>query len=519
MAEGLVLPRKPGNAGGGKEPWFESDAERGEGMATGESLPGPERVRKLQTVLHAKAKEEPERRFHALVDKVWREDFLAEAWRRVRRNGGSAGVDGETFTDIERYGVARWLGELARDLRDGAYAPKPVLQVLIPKKQPGEFRPLGIPCIRDRVAQTSALLVLEPIFEADLQPEQYAYRPGRSAHDAVRRVHSLLNTGHNEVVQCDLSNYFGEIPHAELLKSFARRISDGRMLKLIKAWLEMPVEEDDGEGGKRRTNRARRERKGTPQGSPISPLASNLYMRRLILGWKVLGHARRLRAEIVNYADDLCVLGKTPAAETLAAVGRLVAGLKLAVNERKTRCLRCPEEAFEFLGYRIGRNYRPHGQGAYIGTRPSKASVREHLPQDQRDDVAAVEPAAVGGEGGAPEPGHDRMGELLQPRAGQPGLQRGRLARGPAASPVALSQAQGEDREIRALSGHEAARRLRPHPPVAEDQGPSACEGMISSESRMRETRTSGLMSGDWKRGHGSRTEARRESAGQATGP
>ena len=345
-------------------------------MATGESLAGPERVRKLQTVLHAKAKEEPERRFHALVDKVWREDFLAEAWRRVRRNGGSAGVDGETFADIERYGVARWLGELARDLRDGAYAPKPVRQVLIPKKQPGKFRPLGIPCIRDRVAQTSALLVLEPIFEADLQPEQYAYRPGRSAHDAVRRVHSLLNTGHNEVVDCDLSNYFGEIPHAELLKSFARRIGDGRMLKLIKAWLEMPVEEDDGKGGKRRTNRARKERKGTPQGAPISPLASNLYMRRLILGWKALGHARRFRSEIVNYADDLCVLGKAPAAEMLAAVGRLVAGLKLAVNERKTRCLRCPEEAFEFLGYRIGRNYRPHGQGAYIGTRPSKASVR-----------------------------------------------------------------------------------------------------------------------------------------------
>ena len=366
----------PGNAGGGKEPWFESDAERREGVTTGESLPGSEKVRKLQTVLHAKAKEEPDRRFHSLIDKVWREDFLAEAWRRARRNGGSAGVDGETFADIESYGVGRWLGELARDLKDGTYAPKPVRQVLIPKKQPGKFRPLGIPCVRDRVAQTSALLVLEPIFEADLQPEQYAYRPGRSAHDAVKRVHSLLHTGHNEVVECDLSNYFGEIPHAELLKSLARRIGDGRTLGLIKAWLEMPVEEDDGEGGKRRTNRARRERKGTPQGSPISPLASNLYMRRLILGWKVLGHARRFRAEIVNYADDLCVLGKAPAAETLAAVGRLVAGLKLPVNERKTRCLRCPEEAFEFLGYRIGRTYRPHGQGAYIGTRPSKASVQ-----------------------------------------------------------------------------------------------------------------------------------------------
>ena len=366
----------PGNAGGGKEPWFESDAERGEGMTTGESLPGSEKVRRLQTVLHAKAKEEPDRRFHALIDKVWREDFLAEAWRRVRRNGGAAGVDAETFADIESYGVGRWLGELARGLKEGSYAPKAVRQVLIPKKQPGKFRPLGIPCIRDRVAQTSALLVLEPIFEADLQPEQYAYRPERSAHDAVKRVHSLLNTGHNEVVDCDLSNYFGEIPHAELLKSFARRISDGRMLELIKAWLEMAVEEDDGAGGKRRTNRARKERKGIPQGAPISPLASNLYMRRFILGWKVRGHARHFRSEIVNYADDLCVLGKASAAEMLTAVERLMAGLKLPVNERKTRCLRCPEGAFEFLGYRIGRVYRPTGKGSYIGTRPSKASVQ-----------------------------------------------------------------------------------------------------------------------------------------------
>ena len=376
MADRLAVPQMLGNAGGGKEPWFESDAERGKGMATGESLPGPEKVRRLQTVLHAKAKEEPDRRFHALIDKVWREDFLAEAWRRVRRNGGSAGADGETFTDIESYGVGRWLGELARELRDGTYTPNPVRQVLIPKKQPGKFRPLGIPCIRDRVAQTSALLVLEPIFEADLQPEQYAYRLERSAHDALRRVHRLLNGGHNEVVHCDLSNYFGEIPHAELLKSFARRISDGRMLKLIKAWLEMPVEEDDGKGGKRRSNRARKERKGTPQGSPISPLASNLYMRRFILGWKTLGHTQRFCAETVVYADDVCVLGKAPAAETLTAVKRLMDGLKLTVNEQKTRCLRCPEEAFEFLGYRIGRSYRPTGKGSYIGTRPSKASVQ-----------------------------------------------------------------------------------------------------------------------------------------------
>ncbi len=143
--------------------------------------------------------------------------MLAEAWRRVHRNGGAAGVDGETFADIESSGVGRWLGELARELKDGTYTPKPVRQVRIPKKQPGKFRPLGIPCIRDRVAQTSALFVLEPVVEAHLQPEQYAYRPGRSARDAVRRVHSLLNTGHNEVVDCDLSNYLEESSYCPLV--------------------------------------------------------------------------------------------------------------------------------------------------------------------------------------------------------------------------------------------------------------------------------------------------------------
>ena len=344
-------------------------------METGGSLTAPESVRKLQTALHAKAKESPDFRFYALSDKVWRADILEAAWHAVRRNGGAAGVDGETVGHIEELGVDRWLGELARDLKADTYRPSAVRQVMIAKKQAGKYRPLGIPCVRDRVAQTAALMVLTPIFEADLQPEQYAYRKGRSAQDAVRRVHHLLNRGHREVVDADLSNYFGEIPHAELMRSVARRVSDGRMLGWLKAWLEMAVEEDDGKGGRRRTNRARRERKGTPQGAPVSSLISNLYMRRFVLGWKVLGYARRFDAEIVNYADDLVACGKAPAATMRAVVEAMMERLRLPINATKTRSMRVPEEPLEFLGYRIGRNYRPTTGRAYIGTRPSRSSV------------------------------------------------------------------------------------------------------------------------------------------------
>ena len=241
--------------------------------------------------LHAKAKESPGFRFYSLCDKVWRADVLAVAWQEVRRNGGAAGVDGQTVADIDAYGVDRWLGELARDLKEGTYRPEAVRQVLIPKKQRGKFRPLGIPCIGDRVAQTAAAWVLSPIFEADLTPEQYAYRPRRSALDAVNQVHRLVNTGHREAVDADLSDYFGQIPHAELLKSVARRVSDGRMLGWVKAWLEMAVEEEDGKGGTRRTNRARRERKGTPQGAPVTPRtqrATSVSSARLCNGATVL---------------------------------------------------------------------------------------------------------------------------------------------------------------------------------------------------------------------------------------
>ncbi len=267
------------------------------------NLATPVSVQKLQNALHDKAKGSPSFRFYALYDKVYRRDVLAHAYQCCRANGGAAGVDGQSFGDIEEYGVERWLDELAEELKDRTYRPQPVRRVYIPKPD-GKQRPLGVPTIRDRTVEAAAVLVLEPIFEADLQPEQYAYRRDRSALDAVKHVHKLINTGHGEIVDADLSGYFDSIPHAELLKSVARRVVDGAMLHLIKMWLEAPVEETDEHGKKHRSTRNRDDGRGTPQGAPISPLLSNLYMRRFALGWKRLGHETRLRAHIVNYADD-----------------------------------------------------------------------------------------------------------------------------------------------------------------------------------------------------------------------
>ena len=228
------------------------------------SLTPPEKLQKLQAALHAKAKASPDQRFHALYDKVYRPDVLEHAYRCCRSNGGAEGVDGQTFEDIEAYGQDRWLGELAEELRVKTYRPSPVRRVWIPKPD-GSKRPLGIPTIRDRVAQTAAMVVLEPIFEADLQPEQYAYRAQRSALDAVNQVRELLLGGHTQGVDADLSGYFDSIPHAELMRCLRRRIVDGAMLHLLKMWLEMPVEEIDERGNRHRTTRNKDEGKGTPR--------------------------------------------------------------------------------------------------------------------------------------------------------------------------------------------------------------------------------------------------------------
>ncbi len=340
------------------------------------SLVTPETVRKLRTTLHAKAKGEASYRFYSLYDKIYRKDVLYHAYRCCKANGGAAGVDGQTFDQIEAAGRNQWLNSLMEDLRKKTYQPDPIRRVYIPKAN-GEKRPLGIGTIRDRVVQMAVVIVLNPIFEADLMDEQYGYRENRNAHDAVRKIHGLLYGGFREVIDADLEAYFDSIPHYELMKCLTRRISDGRLLKMIKRWLQSPVQEPNARGYAVYTNQARSTKHGTPQGSPLSPLLSNVYMRRLILGWKKLGFEDKLQAKIVSYADDFVICcRKGRGREAMLRMRAIVEGIKLKVNEDKTRLTDISDGPFDFLGYTIGFCHSKESGKRFIGTWPSKTKVK-----------------------------------------------------------------------------------------------------------------------------------------------
>src|SRR3954447_10228962 len=316
------------------------------------SLTTPSNIRKLQIKLYRKAKNEPEYRFYLLYDKICREDILSHAYKLARANKGAPGVDGQSFEDIESTGLERWLTGIREELRNKTYRPQPVRRVKIPKPGGGE-RPLGIPCIRDRVVQTAAKLLIEPIFEAELEPNTYGYRPKRSANDAIQKVHKLLREGYTDVVDADLSKYFDTIPHSELMQCLSRRIVDRDMLRLLKMWLKVPVEERD-ENGKRRMSGGGKSTCGTPQGGVISPLLANLYMNRFLKFWRITGRSEKYRAQIITYADDFVIVSRGCAADALEWTRRVMMRIGLTLNEAKTSIKQARRERFDFLGYTFG---------------------------------------------------------------------------------------------------------------------------------------------------------------------
>jgi group II intron reverse transcriptase/maturase len=340
-------------------------------------LKTPETIRTLQRKLYRKAKQEPACRFHTLYDKVYRADILSHAYALVSANKGSAGIDGVTFAAIEEQeGVTAFIAELEEALRNKMYKPDPVKRVMIPKSD-GSQRPLGIPTIRDRVAQMAAKLVIEPIFEADFCESSYGFRPKKSAHGAIEVIAYAMNTGYTEIIDADLSKYFDTIPHANLMAVVAERICDGAILHLIQMWLKAPIMEADKDGTKRNVGGGKGNRKGTPQGGVISPLLSNLYLHILDRIWERKSLQQRLGARIVRYADDIVVLCRRGKSEQAMAVLRqILERLQLTLNEAKTKIVDASKGKFDFLGFSIWRAKSKRTGNPYAHVQPSKKSLQ-----------------------------------------------------------------------------------------------------------------------------------------------
>jgi group II intron reverse transcriptase/maturase len=310
-------------------------------------IPSAERVQILQGKLYQKAKQEREYRFYILYDKMCIPYMLREAWRRVKANGGVAGVDGITIEDIEKRGVEEYLRELGEDLRKQTYRPKAVRRVMIPKANGGE-RPLGIPTVRDRIAQTVCKMILEPIFEADFESSSYGYRPGKSSKDAIKATKENLEEGKTEIYEIDLSNYFDTIPHNKLYIAVRSRIADPRMLKLIDKWLKAPIYEDGKyKGGKKN-------KVGTPQGGVISPLLANIYLHLLDRIVSSKGNLfNRHKTELIRYADDFVLMGREIPDEVIEKLEQYLKRMELKINRDKTRLINAREQSFDFLGFTV----------------------------------------------------------------------------------------------------------------------------------------------------------------------
>lgn len=359
----------------------------------GNDLQTTDKVQELQRKLYQKAKSEVNFRFYLLYDKVYRMDVLRKAWDKVRENRGAAGIDGQGIEDIKRLGVEDYLLAIQEELKARTYRPKPARRSYIPKPD-GTKRALSIPTVKDRIVQTALRLVIEPIFEADFEDTSYGYRPKRSGQDAAREVQKLLNYGYEEVIETDVEDCFGSIPHKELLDMIAKRIVDGKILWLIKLFLKAGVMEEDD---------IQKDDKGTPQGGSISPLLANIYLDNIDKKWRPINSTAR----IIRYADDILIVSKYKAEGYKMKLERIIRSMKLRLKDKKTRIINARKQTFDFLGFtfmkkpsrrdgKVRAYYMPSAKAVKTIKKKVREVVNHKRPVKVEDIVKELAPV-VGG--------------------------------------------------------------------------------------------------------------------------